>query len=172
MWQGTGRPGANCRNLGTVYEDVIIPLSTTGCDAGPVGCYKVLRKWTVLDWCTGEIGGHSQIIKVADVEGPSVLYPDTVIVNMEVWTCTGRWEVPPAWIVDNCSKELHYTVEVEEGTVLGNDQTGYVVIDMPQGLQNGYIVATDCCGNITKKLVKLNVQDNVPPNCNTRKNTG
>jgi hypothetical protein len=42
---------------------------------------------------------------------------------------------------------------------------------MPQGLQNGYIVATDCCGNITKKLVKLNVQDNVPPNCNTRKNT-
>jgi hypothetical protein len=171
MWIGTGRPGANCRNLGTVYEDVIIPLATAGCDAGPVGCYKVLRKWTVLDWCTGEIGGHSQIIKVADVEGPSVLYPDTVIVNMEVWTCTGRWEVPPAWIVDNCSKELHYTVEVEEGTVLGNDQTGYVVIDMPQGLQNGYIVATDCCGNITKKLVKLNVQDNVPPNCNTRKNT-
>jgi hypothetical protein len=62
----------------------------------PVGCYKVLRQWTVLDWCTGEIGGHSQIIKVADVEGPKVLYPDTVIVNMEVWTCTGRWEVPPA----------------------------------------------------------------------------
>ncbi|MBK8737986.1 MAG: hypothetical protein IPL98_19540 [Saprospiraceae bacterium] len=36
--------GANCRNLGTVYEDVIIPLATAGCDAGPVGCYRVLRK--------------------------------------------------------------------------------------------------------------------------------
>ncbi len=171
MWIGTGRPGSDCRNLGTVYEDVIIPLATAGCDAGSVGCYKVLRQWTVLDWCTGEIGGHSQIIKVADVEGPKVLYPDTVIVNMEVWTCTGRWEVPKPWITDNCSNEIHYSVEVTEGTVLGDEQTGYVVVDMPIGVQEGYIVATDCCGNITKKLVKLNVLDNVPPNCNTRKNT-
>ncbi|MBK9994934.1 MAG: hypothetical protein IPP01_13335, partial [Saprospiraceae bacterium] len=163
MWQGTGRPAANCRNLSTTYEDVVFNLAEAGCDAGPIGCYKVLRKWTVLDWCTGEIGGHSQIIKVADPEGPKVLYPDTILVNMEVWTCTGRWEVPPAWLVDNCSNEIHYTVEVTEGTVLGNEVAGYVVINLPEGVQDAWIIAQDCCGNITRKLVKLNVVDNEPP---------
>ncbi|MBK8154255.1 MAG: hypothetical protein IPK61_15330 [Saprospiraceae bacterium] len=34
---------------------------------------------------------------------------------------------------------------------------------MPRGIQNAYIVAEDCCGNITKKIVRLNVLDNVPP---------
>ncbi|MBP8726311.1 MAG: hypothetical protein KBH75_09945, partial [Saprospiraceae bacterium] len=82
---------------------------------------------------------------------------------MEVWTCTGRWEVSPAWLIDNCSNEVHYTVEVEAGTVLGNEVSGYVVVDMPVGIQSGYIVAEDCCGNITKKRIALDVQDNVPP---------
>ncbi|MBK6544023.1 MAG: HYR domain-containing protein [Saprospiraceae bacterium] len=164
MWHGTGFPGGvNCGNLGVTYQDIVIDLAKPGCDAGPVGCYKVLRQWTVLDWCTSEVGGHNQIIKVVDAEAPKVLYPDTVNVNMEVWTCTGRWEVPPAWIVDNCSNELHYTVEVEDGTVLGNETSGYVVVDMPIGVQSGYVIAEDCCGNITKKRIALNVFDNVPP---------
>ncbi|MCC7027164.1 MAG: HYR domain-containing protein, partial [Saprospiraceae bacterium] len=164
MWHGTGKPGGtDCINLAVTYKDIIFNLATKGCDAGPVGCYKVLRQWTVLDWCTKLIGGHNQVIKVVDSEGPNVLYPDSSRVNMETWTCTGRWDVPPAWIVDNCSNELHYTVEVERGTVLGNEVSGYVVVNMPEGLQNGYIIATDCCGNITKKVVRLNVIDRTPP---------
>jgi hypothetical protein len=164
MWHGTGFPGGvNCKNLGVTWQDITIDLATPGCDAGDVGCFKVLRQWTVMDWCTSEIGGHNQVIKVADAEGPKILYPDTLIVNMEVWTCTGRWEVSPAWLIDNCSNEVHYTVEVEAGTVLGNEVSGYVVVDMPVGIQSGYIVAEDCCGNITKKRIALDVQDNVPP---------
>ncbi|MBK9377271.1 MAG: hypothetical protein IPM86_02915 [Saprospiraceae bacterium] len=54
-------------------------------------------------------------------------------------------EVPPAWLVDNCSNEIHYTVEVEDGTVIGNDESGYVVTGLPRGIQNAYIVAEDCC---------------------------
>jgi len=164
QWLGTGIPQTiGCNHLSTTYEDQIFDLATAGCDAGPIGCYKVLRQWTVLDWCTGEIGGHSQIIKVADPEGPQVLYPDTILVNMEVWTCTGRWEVAPAWIVDNCSNETHYSVEVTDGTVLGDESTGFVVTNLPLGVQDAWIVATDCCGNITRKLVRINVIDNVPP---------
>ena len=164
MWHGTGKPGGtDCINLAVTYKDIIFDLATPGCDAGPIGCYKVLRQWTVLDWCTSLVGGHNQIIKVVDAEGPNILYPDSSRVNMETWTCTGRWDVPPAWIVDNCSNELHYTVEVENGTVLGNEVSGYVVVNMPEGLQNGYIIATDCCGNITKKVVRLNVIDRTPP---------
>jgi hypothetical protein len=51
----------------------------------------------------------------------------------------GRWEVPPAWIIDNCSNEVHYTVQVEQGTVLGDETSGYVVVNMPEGIQIGYI---------------------------------
>jgi hypothetical protein len=164
MWIGTGRPGgAECFNLSVTYKDIVFDLATPGCDAGPVGCYKVLRQWTVMDWCTSILGGHNQIIKVADVEGPEILYPDSARVNMESFSCFGRWEVPPAWLIDNCSNEIHYTVEVEQGFVLGNETSGYVVVNMPEGIQNGYIIAEDCCGNITRKRVILNVVDRVPP---------
>ncbi len=170
MWQGTGRPVADCWNFNVFYQDIIINLATEGCDAGPVGCYKVNRRWTVMDWCNGTIGGHVQIVKVADAEGPQVLYPDSARVNMESFSCSGRWEVPPAWLIDNCSNEIHYSVEVERGTILGNETAGYVVVGMPEGIQTAYIVATDCCGNITKKRVILNVVDRVPPTaiCRTR----
>ncbi|MBK7232783.1 MAG: hypothetical protein IPH93_11115 [Saprospiraceae bacterium] len=137
MWIGTGRPGGtnSCNNLAVTYKDILFDLATAGCDAGPIGCYKVLRQWTVMDWCTSLVGGHSQIIKVGDLEGPQVLYPDSVRVNMDSYICAGRWEVSPPWLLDNCSNELHYSVEVEQGTVLGNETTGFVVIDMPEGIQ-------------------------------------
>ncbi|MCC6817073.1 MAG: HYR domain-containing protein, partial [Saprospiraceae bacterium] len=114
MWIGTGRPGGvECFNFAVTYEDIVFSLVTpAGCDAGPVGCYKLLRKWTVMDWCTGVIGGHNQTIKVGDSEGPQVLYPDSARINMESYSCNGRWEVPPAWLIDNCSNEIHYSVEV------------------------------------------------------------
>ncbi|MBK7812147.1 MAG: M36 family metallopeptidase [Saprospiraceae bacterium] len=165
MWIGTGRPGGtnSCNNLAVTYKDILFDLATAGCDAGPIGCYKVLRQWTVMDWCTSLVGGHSQIIKVGDLEGPQVLYPDSVRVNMDSYICAGRWEVSPPWLLDNCSNELHYSVEVEQGTVLGNETTGFVVIDMPEGIQNAWIVAEDCCGNITRKHLTINVVDRVPP---------
>ncbi|MBK8955831.1 MAG: T9SS type A sorting domain-containing protein [Saprospiraceae bacterium] len=164
QWAGTGYPsGGECSNMGITFQDIRIDLATPGCDAGPIGCFKIIRQWTVLDWCTSEVGGVNQIIKVADKEGPDVLYPDTVIVNMDVWTCTGRWEVPAPWLLDNCSNELHYSVETETGVVLGNDVAGYIVLDMEVGVWNAYIVAEDCCGNITKKRIAVNVVDNVPP---------
>jgi len=165
MWIGTGKPSGagTCRNLNMVYDDVVLDQATPGCDAGPIGCFKVLRQWTVLDWCTSTIAGHNQIIKVADLEGPQVVYPDSVRVNMESYSCTGRWEVPQPWILDNCSNELHYGMEVEFGTITGNEKDGFVIVNMPEGIYNAYILATDCCGNVTKKRIVLNVLDRVPP---------
>ncbi|MFN8331443.1 MAG: hypothetical protein U0T81_09535 [Saprospiraceae bacterium] len=49
-----------------------------------------------------------------------------------------QMEVPPAWLIDNCSNEIHYTVEVEQGTILVMKLSGYVVVGMPEGIQNGY----------------------------------
>ena len=48
----------------------------------------------MLDWCTGEVREHSQIIKVMDNEGTKNFYPDEVEVSTDIWKCEGRWEVP------------------------------------------------------------------------------
>lgn len=49
MWAGTGTPtGATCHNLGMTFRDIVIDIAKPGCDAGPIGCYKVIRQWTVL----------------------------------------------------------------------------------------------------------------------------
>ncbi len=164
MWHGTGAPSAaGCGNIAITFKDIRIDLAKPGCKAGPVGCYKLLRTWTMLDWCSGKVRELNQIIKVMDSKGPEVLYPDHVDVNTDIWKCEGRWEVPPAWVKDNCSEEIHYTVRVENGTVLGNENSGYVVVNLPLGIQNAYIVAEDCCGNVTEKLIELNVEDRTPP---------
>ncbi|MGB5026353.1 MAG: T9SS type A sorting domain-containing protein [Saprospiraceae bacterium] len=164
MWAGTGTPtGATCHNLGMTFRDIVIDVAKPGCDAGPIGCYKVIRQWTVLDWCTGVAGGHNQIIKVVDREGPQILYPDTVVANMEPWRCLGIWEVPKPWLIDNCSNEVHYTIKMLNGVVTGNETDGFVIRDIERGINEAYIYAEDCCGNITKRRIAINVVDNTPP---------
>ena len=164
MWQGTDYPsGDGCLNLGITFNDIKIDVSTPGCDAGSVGCYKIIRQWTVIDWCTGVVGGNNQLIKVIDREGPQVLYPDTAIVNMEELKCFGIWQVPKPWLIDNCSNEIHYSVKVTSGVVTGNETAGFVVRDIERGLSSATIIAEDCCGNVTKHRIAINVLDNTPP---------
>lgn len=164
MWQGTGYPsGGGCINLGITFNDIKIDVSAPNCDAGAVGCYKIIRQWTVLDWCTGQVGGKNQLIKVIDREGPQVLYPDTVIVNMEELKCFGVWEVPKPWLIDNCSNDIHYSIKVTSGAVTGNETDGFVVRNIERGLSTATIIAEDCCGNVTKHRVAINVLDNTPP---------
>lgn len=164
MWMGTGIPnGSQCLNLNLNYQDLKIDLAKPNCDAGSIGCFKILRQWTVLDWCTGQIGGSNQIIKVIDKKAPAILFIDSVLVNMDEWSCTGKFEVPKPWLTDNCSNDLHYYVTVENGFVLGDDQAGYVITNIQPGIWNAYIVAEDCCGNVARWRFVINAQDNVPP---------
>ena len=163
-WVGTGTPtGAECSNLEFIYEDKVFNLGTPDCDAGDVGCFKVLRQWTVLDWCTSTVGGYNQVIKVMDSEGPEVQYPDEIDVGMDAWSCVGRWQVPAPWLTDNCSNDIHYTVDVKDALVLGNEENGYIVLGLTPGQHTAYIEAYDCCGNRTVHEVTLNVIDDVPP---------
>ncbi|MFN8338504.1 MAG: hypothetical protein U0T36_05740 [Saprospiraceae bacterium] len=53
--------------VGSRYEeDLIFPFTTNG------ACYKIIRKWTVIDWCQVDENGdnltwtHEQEIKVMD----------------------------------------------------------------------------------------------------------
>jgi len=164
MWQGTGYPaGVECGNINFTFSDTKIDIADPNCNAGEVGCYKILRKWTLLDWCTGAVREGFQVIKVLDKDGPTITYPNEIEVGMVSHECTGIWNVAPPWITDNCSEDIRYDLRVTAGTVIGNQVNGYTVVDLPAGMHQGFITAYDCCGQSTTHEIKITVVDNVPP---------
>ncbi len=164
LWHGTGVPQiAGCGNLAMSFSDIKVDIAQPGCDAGDVGCYKIIRKWTILDWCTGVVFDSNQLIKVLDFEGPQIIYPDKITVVTDVWRCVGQWDVAKVWVTDNCSNDIKYTIWIDDGIVLGNQESGYVVVEIPVGEHRALIIAEDCCGNITEKEITVHVLDRVPP---------
>ncbi len=171
MWLGTGRPANNtCSNIASTFSDVKISLAKDNCDAGEVGCYKILRQWSMVDWCSGSVREYSQIIKVMDTLGPQILYPDSISIGTDIWECKGKWVISAPWIKDDCSITTSYTVRLSIGTVTGDETNGYVAVDLPLGTQEAWIVAEDCCGNVTEKKIIIDVRDDSPPNpvCQTK----
>ena len=88
---GTGFPtGVECDHIAVTYRDRII--ETCGANT-----YKLFRTWRVVDWCTGEILEHLQLIKVVDTRAPQVICPPSTVVEIvptSPWTCTGTYVVP------------------------------------------------------------------------------
>ncbi|NOT37148.1 MAG: HYR domain-containing protein [Saprospiraceae bacterium] len=171
MWEGTGKPEVNgCENIGLTFSDVLINTSKKGCNAGPVGCFKIIRTWTMLDWCTSELRTHQQIIEVKDDEGPEITYPDSIELVASSHNCNAIWDVKDVWLKDQCSQELHYTLNAVTGTVLGDELHGYIVSDLSIGNHIVEILAEDCCGNISAKKVYVRVVDKTPPTaiCQTK----
>lgn len=71
----TGAPYVDGVNsgIGILGNNSICKINTTFSDTRIDICpqsFKVLRVWTILDWCTGQIRNCNQIIKVIDDEGP------------------------------------------------------------------------------------------------------
>ena len=54
---------------------------------------KVIRTWTVLDWCSGETVNFVQIIKATDNKPPTVIAND-LTVSTDPWGCTANVSFP------------------------------------------------------------------------------
>jgi hypothetical protein len=83
-------------SIGWTYTDNVIDV----CD----GTYKIVRKWFIVDWCTGDDQEVNQIIKVLDEEGPSISCPGNVTVSTDPFTCCAQVDLPDVIISDNCSR--------------------------------------------------------------------
>ncbi|MCZ2099951.1 MAG: T9SS type A sorting domain-containing protein [Chitinophagales bacterium] len=95
-----------CNNIQLYYEDVVFDL----CGAG----IKVFRKWTILDWCTGEDRTCDQMIKIEDNIAPIITCPADItgqpsgvnladIVSVPAGSCTASWKVKPPVVISDCS---------------------------------------------------------------------
>ncbi len=157
---GTGVPGgANCGDIQSTFEDTRINICQTGSSDG---CYKILRKWTILDWCTGEVQFHNQTIKVEDDEAPVLSDLEDLTISTDVWRCEADWIATTPWIDDNCSEILDYTVSSTGGTV---EFTGgrWIIRGLLPGCYDVTYTASDCCGNVAEETIELCVIDDVPP---------
>lgn len=181
----TGAPSLGGRPIGaehghcqiqTTYEDQIIPL----CDQS----YKILRKWTVLDWCrpTTETENnpqfHYQIIKVEDKDGPDmVCYSEDVIMDSDPLECgVKKMKVNMPEIGFDCGSGDYRYVIGHKQAIQGGDpydrpdttdvyfENGdYWIDNMPYGDSWVSCYVYDKCGNSSRCHYLVSVKDHVAP---------
>ena len=152
-------------NLLASKEDLIIPICGSG---DHVFSYKIVRTWSIFDWCTGSTKSSVQIIQVEDLEGPSFSVQDSIALSTDPWLCGVNLEVPPpSEVEDKCSKDkFSYTVEVEglPGLQISGNQTdGFTVLGIPKGDHRLIYTVSDECGNASQDTTVIWIKDNVPP---------
>ncbi|MBK7410672.1 MAG: hypothetical protein IPJ40_23035 [Saprospirales bacterium] len=141
--------------------------------------FKIVRTWTVLDWCTGQVvtsnnqgEDNIQIIVIMDSTPPSItLAPFNVpanIAGVHPQPCTSTGYLQPADITDLCNT---WTVRIftpagEANYVNGVDGKQGGFIPYP-GLGIGthiiHYQAEDACNNISDLYVTISVIDNIAP---------
>ena len=161
-WYGTGVPTGGCNDFQFAYSDSRINICAQG--SSPA-CYKIVRKWVITEWCSGQVFTPVQIIKVADLEAPSIAGIQNDTSSTDVWRCATDWRVPAPILSDNCNPAsgLSYYVTSSGGDVVQDAFNNYIIT----GLQVGnYIVtytAEDCCGNSRDSSISLVILDQTPP---------
>jgi hypothetical protein len=152
------------------------------------GTYKIRRDWTIVDWCIGDGFVLSQIIKVADTQGPAMTCPANTTVSVDPFKCCGTIDLPNLVIEDECSRINNISGMVTTFDPFTNEQTGMYIIGgslqdfpgnnwwdhdtlaafgntpcLPVGAQTVTYVAMDDCGNSTTCTFRLTIRDYVPP---------
>ena len=142
------------------YTDTEIEACAPGCD----GNRKILRDWTILDWCTGQFIEYSQVIKSVDVAGPVLTVPNASY-SVDPWDCTVNALLPaPEHIGDDCDDDVSYYIGNTGGyDVTGDAETGYTVHGLPLGTHTIEYRSEDCCGNVGSTTMTVTVADNTAP---------
>jgi len=173
---GSGIPdgitGTYC-NYQYTYAQQIIPVCGTS--------FKIVRTWTVLDWCTGQVvtsnplgEDNIQLIKVLDITGPEVVRPPfsvpANITGVPPNPCKSTGYLPPATVTDDCNNN-NWTIRIftpvgEANYINGVDgkNGGFIPLPgLPLGTYQILYQAIDVCNNITELYVTVQVIDNIAP---------
>ena len=185
---GLGREGTP-----TVFEQ------TSGCNIGWThvderidvcdGTYKILRKWTIVDWCTNAVIQHTQLIKVVDDVKPEMVCPPNLTVSTDPFNCCATVDLPDIFLEDACSRINNVQAMVTTFDPDNLEQTGayavsgtlenfannnlwdrdtlakfgYVPYCLPLGNHVVMYTAEDDCGNVANCSFQLVVADLTPP---------
>ncbi len=157
--------------IAVTWEDQILPVCPQ--------TFKVLRKWTYVDWCRpsgNNVFTHYQVIKVVDERGPIVVCAPNVTISTDVWKCSGTALLAPPTVIQECSKtsvKVGYKIASQNGTPTYEGTSSanvvklpnglYSITDLPLGLSWVVFQVTDECGNFTDCATEVFVEDKIPP---------
>lgn len=147
-----------CGNISYTFQD---DLFTTSYPA----CYRILRKWTVIDWCfydpnNPDIGRYTytQTIKVEDNDAPVVNCPANITVAVNAGCTSAVVTIPPVTGSD-CTANLLISNDSPHANSSGANASG----TYPLGTTVVKYNVSDRCGNISTCSVTVTVKDNTPP---------
>ena len=158
-WVSNGTAPCGSMYAWTYKDWVFTP--TTG------GCKKILRDWTVIDWCTyetnnphtGGIWTYRQEIVVMDNVLPTIACNYSVVASISGNSCEkGYVKIPVPSAFDNCGEVSVYH-NSKYATASGSDASGYY----PIGTTWVVFSAKDKCGNIQTCTTQVVVKDLIKP---------
>ena len=123
---------------------------------------KIIRTWTIMDWCAGRTVSYVQSIFLQDKVGPVLTCNGNMQVGTSVWFCYANVIVPKPQVTDECSGIQSYTLTSSAGNVVVNGNS-YVIQNLPIGVHIARWKVTDVCGNSSTCTFQITVIDNVPP---------
>lgn len=145
----TGSPNVYFDNC----ENIIVGHVDTYYDVVPDACYKIVREWSAINWCTYPDEGAEtgiQVIKVIDNEAP-IFDVDDFTVEINESDCDVAVVLPTPDVTD-CSDEITITTESD----LPNGQAG-------PGTYTVTYTVSDGCGNYSYDQIMVTVEDTKKP---------
>lgn len=127
--------------------------------------FKMVRTWSVVDWCSNNTRDYVQIISTKDTEKPTIKGTD-LTKSVNPWNCAADFVFPlPSILHDNCDANVTYNIGGPIGVSIVYDpiKKEYKAVDVPKGIHDFYYRAIDCCGNIGIDTVKVTVLDQSAP---------
>jgi len=148
--------GGSCTQLLTNHEDLVF-------DINPPACRKILRKWTIIDWCEYDpnswdpsgIWQYTQIIKITPEHPPTLTCPADTIVSAGADCSGGYVQLPLAYGSSDCGSGVIITNYSPYAFSHGADASG----NYPLGTTKVTFKADDGCGQTTTCNMYVTVKD-------------
>ncbi len=147
------REGNTC-NISVKYQDQKLE-SCLGTDT------KILREWTIIDWCTKATMTASQWVVFKDSVGPSFELLKDQVAEIQPWTCSVLYQLYLTDLTDHCSA----ISSTDWGSSAGRITDDHYLTDV--GVADStvmvWVAVTDECDNVTRDTFSLRVIDATPP---------
>ncbi|MCC6752470.1 MAG: hypothetical protein IT266_00635 [Saprospiraceae bacterium] len=165
----TGWPvPSGCTTLTASFSDLRIPICGN--------TYKILRRWIILDWCSGEINEFPQIIKILDEKAPVFKCPADFTMGMKPYTCLSEGKLPAPDSVVDCNQWSYDVFTKVENPIPGQpDIVSKQYIEYDKNTKCFYLRGAppgriwieyhveDVCGNLDTCTMEVGVVDDLAP---------
>lgn len=152
-----------------------MPVSTktdSKYDNNAPACWKIVRKWKVIDWCNYDPATdspkfeHYQILTVMDTSKPVLHLPADLTVSLGATCQNGSVPNTVKASATDCNPVLNWKQLLLNGSpnpFATNNLSPNLAGTYPPGITQVKIIVGDGCGNESVGVVKITVSDIKPP---------